>query len=192
MSMDRRTFLQTAGAAGAAGAGLALGQLFGCNLERSVHHVRRKNSRRCRVTTTVCPYCAVGCGALVYTHRGRVISVEGDPDHPINEGTLCAKGTAMGQIVNNPRRLTQVLYRAPGASAWQVKDWDWALGRIARRIQQTRDATFVKKDAQGRRVNRTEGIACLGGAALDNEECYLYAKLSRALGVVYLEHQARI
>jgi formate dehydrogenase major subunit len=134
----------------------------------------------------------VGCSALVFSEKGRVVNVEGDPDHPINEGTLCAKGAALSQIVNNDRRLDRVLYRAPGSTEWQEKSWEWAIRTIAARIKATRDATFVTQDGRGRTVNRTEGIACLGGAALDNEECYAYSKLARALGVVYLEHQARI
>lgn len=142
-------------------------------------------------TYTVCPYCAVGCGQVVYTRNGEVVHVEGDADHPVNEGSLCSKGASLFQVVNNDRRLARVLYRAPGSQEWEVKDWDWALPRIAKKIRETRDATFrVQED--GKTVNRTEGIACLGGAALDSEECYLYCKLARAMGVVYLEHQARI
>ncbi len=142
-------------------------------------------------TTTICPYCGVGCGLVVTQRDGNVINVEGDPEHPVNEGTLCSKGAALYQIPNNERRLTKVLYRAPGSDHWEEKEWDWALPRIARRIKETRDATF-RAEEDGRTVNRTDGIACLGGAALDNEECYLYSKLARALGVTYLEHQARI
>ena len=143
------------------------------------------------VTTTVCPYCAVGCGQLVYVKNGKVIHIEGDAEHPVNEGALCSKGAALAQVVNNERRLDKVLYRAPGSKEWEEKEWDWALSRIAQKIRETRDATFLK-DENGQTVNRTEGIACLGGAALDSEECYLYSKLARALGVAYLEHQARI
>ena len=147
--------------------------------------------RYAKETTTICPYCAVGCGLIVSAKDGRVINIEGDPDHPVNEGTLCSKGASLYQVANNERRLTKVLYRAPGSDHWEEKTWDWALPRIAQKIKETRDATFrIQED--GQIVNRTEGIACLGGAALDNEECYLYSKLARALGVVYLEHQARI
>jgi formate dehydrogenase major subunit len=144
------------------------------------------------LTTTICPYCGVGCGALVTAAGGKIVNVEGDPDHPINQGTLCAKGSALFQVANNDLRLKKVRYRAPGSKVWEEKEWDWALGRIAEKIKQTRDATFVKVDDKGLEVNRCEGIACIGGAALDNEECYAYSKLARAMGVVYLEHQARI
>ena len=123
---------------------------------------------------------------------GKVVSVEGDPDHPINEGALCSKGSALYQVANSDRRVSSVLYRAPGSAKWEVKEWDWAIGKIASNIKATRDASFMATDTQGRTVNRTEAIACLGGAALDNEECYAYSKFARTLGVVYLEHQARI
>ena len=143
-------------------------------------------------TTTICPYCGVGCGLIVSSREGKIINIEGDPDHPINEGTLCAKGSALYQVANNELRLDKVLYRAPGASDWEEKSWDWAIGKIAAKLKETRDATFQKTDDKGQIINRTEGIACLGGAALDNEECYTYSKFARSLGVVYLEHQARI
>lgn len=142
-------------------------------------------------TTTVCPFCGVGCGQVVSTRRGHVVNIEGDPGHPISEGTLCSKGAAAIQVVNNPRRLQKVLYRAPRGTAWEEKTWDWALERIAARVKATRDNTF-QTSSNGRVVNRTEAIACLGGSALDNEEAYLLVKLMRALGLVYIEHQARL
>jgi formate dehydrogenase major subunit len=142
-------------------------------------------------TTTVCPFCGVGCGQVVSTRSGTVVNIEGDPGHPISEGTLCSKGAAAIQVVNNPRRLQKVLYRAPRGTAWEEKSWDWALERIAARVKETRDKTF-QTSTDGRVVNRTEAIACLGGSALDNEEAYLLVKLMRALGLVYIEHQARL
>jgi formate dehydrogenase major subunit len=142
-------------------------------------------------TTTVCPFCGVGCGQVVATKDGRVLNIEGDPAHPVSEGTLCSKGAAAVQVVDNPRRLQKVLYRAPRGTAWEEKSWDWALERIAARVKETRDRTFATV-VDGRTVNRTEAIACLGGSALDNEEAYLLVKLMRALGLVYVEHQARL
>jgi len=142
-------------------------------------------------TSTVCPFCGVGCGQVVSTRGGKVIHIEGDPQHPISEGTLCSKGAAGIQVVNNSRRLQKVLYRAPGGAAWEEKSWDWALPRIAARVKQTRDKTF-QTTTEGRTVNRTEAIACLGGSALDNEEAYALVKLMRSLGLVYIEHQARL
>jgi len=148
-------------------------------------------TRGATATTTVCPFCGVGCGQVVSTRAGKVIHIEGDPGHPISEGTLCSKGAAGIQVVNNSRRLQKVLYRKPNGAKWEEKSWDWALERIAARVKETRDKTF-KTTVDGRVVNRTEAIACLGGSALDNEEAYPLAKLMRALGLVYLEHQARL
>ena len=144
-------------------------------------------------TATICPYDASGCGFIVAAQNGKVVNIEGDPDHPINRGTACAKGASMRQLSpENPWRLSKVLYRRPGGTDWETKDWDWALDAIAHKIKDTRDASFIEKDSKGNIVNRTEAIANLGGSALDNEECYLLAKLTRALGIVYLEHHARI
>src|SRR5262247_3539990 len=148
-------------------------------------------TRGATASTTVCPFCGVGCGQVVSTSGGKVINIEGDPGHPVSEGTLCSKGAAGIQVVNNPRRLQKVLYRAPRGTKWEEKTWDWALPRIAARVKETRDKTF-RTSTDGKVVNRTEAIACLGGSALDNEEAYLLVKLMRALGLVYVEHQARL
>src|SRR5262245_9658875 len=148
-------------------------------------------TRGATATTTVCPFCGVGCGQVVSTRSGKVINIEGDPTHPISEGTLCSKGASGIQVVNNSRRLQKVLYRKPHGMAWEEKTWDWAFERIAARVKETRDKTF-KTAVDGRVVNRTEAIACLGGSALDNEEAYPLAKFMRALGLVSLEHQPRL
>ncbi len=143
-------------------------------------------------TTSICPYCAVGCGMIVGVQDGKVVNIEGDPDHPINQGALCSKGSTLSQLVNSPRRITKPAYRAPGATQWQEVEWGWALDQIAQRIKKTRDAHWIETDDQGRTVRRTEAIASIGSAALDNEECSLLAKALRSIGLVYLEHQARI
>jgi formate dehydrogenase major subunit len=146
-----------------------------------------------KVGTSVCPYCAVGCGQLVYAHGGRVIHVEGDPRSPINQGALCPKGGTTYSWMVNPNRLTHVKYRAPYSDRWEDVPLDWAMERIARLIQQTRDETFVHALPDGTVVNHTLGIASLGGATLDNEENYLMKKLlGGGLGVVSIENQARI
>jgi formate dehydrogenase major subunit len=151
----------------------------------------RKNLGEATRTTTICPYCGVGCGFVVHASEGQVINIEGDPDHPINEGTACSKGSSLYQMANNPNRLQTVMYRAPGAAEWQEMSWAEAIPMIARRIKDTRDATFKTVNAAGRTVNRTLAIGSLGSAALDNEECWLYQKFLRSLGLVYIEHQAR-
>jgi formate dehydrogenase major subunit len=149
-------------------------------------------------TATICPYCAVGCGMIVGTTNtpegtgGKVVNIEGDPDHPINQGALCSKGSTLKQLVNSDRRITKPMYRAPGASEWQAVEWDWALAEVASRIKQTRDANWIETDTEGRVVRRTEAIASVGSAALDNEECILLVKALRSMGLVYIEHQARI
>ena len=146
-------------------------------------------------TTTICCYCAVGCGAIVHTSRkgdGRVINIEGDPDHVINRGSLCSKGAALSQLVENENRITEPMYRAPHSKEWKKVSWDWALTEIAKRVKTTRDASFESKNGKGQIVNRTAGIASVGSAALDNEECWIYQALIRSIGVTYIEHQARI
>lgn len=189
MRINRRIFLKSTGLLGAGG---LLAELFGLDVSGSVEAAKKATARRGRVTSTICPYCGVGCGALVTALDGKIINVEGDPEHPINEGALCSKGSALLQVAVNERRAQKVLYRAPGGTAWEEKTWDWAIERIAEKIKHTRDTTFETKDAEGRVVNRTQAIACMGGAALDNEECYAYSKFARSLGSVFIEHQARI
>jgi formate dehydrogenase major subunit len=179
---------------GAAAAGLAAGCL-GFNLKPVTEHAAKLKTRVARETATICCYCAVGCGAIVHTDRGgdcRVLHIEGDPDHVINRGALCAKGAALRQLVENENRLTAPLYRAPYADKWQEVSWEWALARIAERFKSTRDASFTERNEWGQAVNRTTAIASVGSAAMDNEECWLYQGLMRAAGLVYIEHQARI
>ena len=149
------------------------------------------------VSHSVCPYCAVGCSLLAYTRKngnGKVelLQMEGNPDSPVNEGTLCPKGASAMELAVSKRRFQGPLYRAPGAREWKKVSWDFALDRLARRIKAARDRTFVAKDDEGNVVNRTEGIAFAGGAAFSNEEGYLATKLMRGLGLVYLEQQARV
>ena len=145
------------------------------------------------VTEGVCPYCAVGCGQLIYTKGGKLIDIEGNPESPINEGTLCPKGANAFQLAVNPHRVTQVLYRAPYSDHWETRPLDWALDQIARRVKDTRDADFVTRNEEGRLLHAVRTIGTLGGATLDVEENYLMKKLfSGGLGVVSIENQARI
>lgn len=145
------------------------------------------------VDVSVCPYCAVGCSQLVYHKDGTVLDIEGNYESFINGGTLCPKGAATYGLVVNPRRLTTVKHRMPGSDHWDEVPLDWAMERIAELTKKTRDETFVEKTPDGRTVNRTTGIAHLGGATLDNEENYLLKKLfAGGLGMVYVENQARI
>lgn len=185
MEVTRRDFLK-----------VSLSTVFltalGIELERTKAYAAELRIKGAKETTTICPYCSVGCGIIVYTKEGKVINTEGDPDHPINEGALCPKGASLYQLANNPYRVTKPLYRAPYSAEWKEVSWDWALDTIARRVKETRDKTFLTTNNRGQVVNRTDAIAHVGSAALDNEECYLIQKLMRALGLVYIEHQARI
>ncbi len=201
MNVSRRNFLKFSGGA------LALGSL-GVNLGPARAYAQTLRIKNAKETFTICPYCSVGCGIIVHTSGGKVINTEGDPEHVISEGTLCSKGSSLFQIINNPTRLTKPRYRAPGSAEWKEVEWEWALDEIAKRVKQTRDKTFkatskskVKekgpdgKDVEVEKdfvVNRTDGIAHVGSAALDNEECYMLQKLLRSWGLVYIEHQARI
>ena len=189
MDLSRRAFLKISGASTV---GLALKE-FGFDVA-SVHAaVSPLRIAYARETTTICPYCAVGCGIIIHSVDGKVVYTEGDPDHPINKGSLCSKGSSVYQLsANNPARAGKPLYRAPGGAEWKEVSWNWALDRIAEKIYSTREKTFMFKNAKGQTVNRTEAIASVGSAAMDNEECYVYRKFLTALGLVYIEHQARI
>ncbi len=188
MPISRRTFLKIFGS------GLAATGLTEVICKRSgwAASIPSAKIKEAQITHSICPYCGVGCGLVAYTKNGKLVDVEGDPDHPINQGTLCSKGQAVFEVVTSPRRLKKVRYRAPGSDHWEEKPLDWAMQTLAQRVKATRDSSFITKSPGGVTVNRTEALASIGGAALNNEECYLLAKLSRALGIVYLEHQARL
>ena len=145
------------------------------------------------VGTSVCPYCAVGCGQLIYVKDKKPIHIEGDPRSPVNQGTLCPKGAGTLGMLLSPQRQNYVLHREPYATEWTRKPLDWAMERVAQLTKQVRDETFVHKLPDGRVVNQTMGLATLGGATMDNEENYLIKKLfGGGLGVVSIENQARI
>jgi formate dehydrogenase major subunit len=149
--------------------------------------------RGATVTESVCPYCAVGCGQLIYTKAGKLINIEGNPRSPINEGTLCPKGADAFQLVVNPHRVTHVMYRAAFSDHWERKPLDWALDQIARRVKEARDRDFTVRNEKGQPINAVRAIGSLGGATLDIEENYLIKKLfCGGLGVVPIENQARI
>jgi formate dehydrogenase major subunit len=148
--------------------------------------------RGATVTEGLCPYCAVGCSQLLYSKKGQLIDIEGDPRSPINQGTLCPKGSNALLLAINPHRLTQVLYRAPYSAGWETRPLDWALDQVARRVKEARDADFTDRDEQGRRLNSVRNMGTLGGATLDIEDNYLIKKLfCGGLGVVSVENQAR-
>jgi formate dehydrogenase major subunit len=145
-----------------------------------------------KATESVCPYCAVGCGQVVYTRGGELVDIEGNPNSPINQGTLCPKGSATRQLIQQPGRLTKVRYRRPGGTEWEDLDLETAMDMIADRVIEARANGWQDTDHRGWKVNRTMGFAHFGGATLDNEENYLIKKSFTALGAVQIENQARI
>lgn len=169
MSIRRRDFLKLSAATGLyaafGGLGFDLAQA-----QAATQDFRLKGMKQ---STSVCCFCAVACGLIVHTDpaSGRSVDVEGNPDHPVNEGSLCAKGQAIWQTVEAAPRVLKPMYRAPGSDAWEEKSWDWMLGAIAKRIKTARDEGFTEKNAKGQTVNRCESIAHVGSAAMDNEEC---------------------
>ena len=143
-------------------------------------------------SVSVCPYCAVGCSTLVYHRDGRIIDIEGNPDSPINAGTLCPKGSASFGLHVSPYRWTKVRYRRPYSKEWEDLSLQEALGMIADRVKKTRDESWEEKDAEGKKLNRSTAVASIGGATIDNEENYLITKLFHSLGFVRITNQARI
>jgi formate dehydrogenase major subunit len=195
MEMTRRGFLIVTGAVGS---GVALSTL-GLNIDpvRAYAAELDKAARlkAAKQVTTVCCYCSCGCGLICSVDKmtGKIFNIEGDVDNPINEGGHCAKGAGLFDLTEaNRHRLKKVLYRAPMSDKWEEKDWDFAIPRIARLVKETRDKSFVKNNAKGESVNRCENIGHLGSSNVDNEECWLMTAKCRALGMVYIDHQARV
>jgi formate dehydrogenase major subunit len=194
MDLTRREFLVISGVAGASVALSSLGMDLG-PAKAYAGELKIAKMKSAKHNTSICPYCSVGCGLIVSVDpkTGKILNIDGDPDHPINEGTLCSKGSAVFQTTaSNPNRLTKVLYRAPYSDKWEEKSWDWAITEIAKRAKKTRDAAFVQKNAKGQVVNRTENVAHIGSSNIDNDECWALNGLMRSLGLVYIDRQARI
>jgi formate dehydrogenase major subunit len=190
----RRDFLKASTIGGVAAS------VLGFDLTPAYAQVRELKIARTTETRSTCPYCSVSCGVIIHTLGDRsrnvtpaVVHVEGDADHPINQGTLCPKGITLKQNIVNDRRLTKVRYRAPGSRIWEDKSWDWAIDRIAGLVKQTRDERLIVEDARGRTINALTAMGVIGGCTDTNEVNYLLVKAFRAgLGVVPIEQQARI
>jgi formate dehydrogenase major subunit len=192
MNPTRRAFFQI-------GAGGAISSILGFDLSPAYAQSSELKISRTRETRSTCPYCSVSCGVIIHTLGDgaknvtpQVVHVEGDPDHPINRGTLCPKGSSLQQEIVNERRLTKPQVRRPGSDRWEDISWDQAINEIGRLVKKTRDDTFTEQDPQGRTVNRCEGFAWNGGCTDTNEFNYLVVKTMRSLGVTYLENQARV
>ena len=192
MKPTRRTFLKT-------GTGAVVASVLGFNLKTAYAQSKELKIARTTETRSTCPYCSVSCGVIIHTLgdkaknvTAQVVHVEGDPDHPINRGTLCPKGSSLMQDILNERRLLKPQVRRPGADHWEDIGWDQAFEEIGRHVKKTRDETFVTTDSQGRTLNHLESIGFIGGCTDTNEFNYLVVKAMRSLGLTYLENQARV
>lgn len=188
--LTRRDFLKRTGATAI---GLTLASIGGINIKpvkAQVTKIKLK-AKQGRQVPSVCPYCAIGCGTIITESEGKIVHIEGNPDSPVNLGSLCPKGAANLQLAVNEKRQTKVLYRAPHSTKWEEKPLDWAMDQIAQRIKRDRDQYFIEKK-DGKTVNVNPALASLGGSTLENEWNYIHLKLMRALGVVNIENHARI
>jgi formate dehydrogenase major subunit len=192
MGLSRREFFKV-------GTGSAAALLLGFDARPVLAQAKELKIARTTETRSTCPYCSVSCGVIIHTLGDKaknvtpqVVHVEGDPDHPINRGTLCPKGASLYQEILNDRRLKKPQVRRPGSTQWEDISWDKAIDEIAHHIKKTRDETFVEKNADGKLLNRCEGIAFNGGCTDTNEFNYLVVKSMRSMGLVYMENQARV
>jgi len=191
LKLKRREFLKLAGATGA---GLALSRL-GFNVRPIEAASKVTRIHGAREYTSICNFCSCGCGMICHVKDGKLINLEGDPDHIINEGALCSKGAAMYEVPNSDQRVKTPLYRAPGSDRWEKISWETAIEKVAQKIKEVRDENWIEKekvDDETYEVQRTDAIGFIGGAQNNNEECYLFTKMARMLGVTFLEHQARV
>jgi formate dehydrogenase major subunit len=191
MNLSRRELFKVTGKAGA---GLALTTL-GFNVKEVKAATKAYKLTGAKEYTSICTFCSCGCGMLCHVKDGKLINLEGDPDHIVNEGALCSKGASMGVIPNSDQRVKTPLYRAPGSDKWQPISWDEAITKVAGKIKQVRDKHWIDTERDGDKeykVNRTDAISFMGGAQNPNEECYLMSKMSRLIGTAYVEHQARL
>ena len=193
MQSSRRTFLKT-GVIGGVGV-----TMLGFDATPLHAQIQALKISRTKETRSTCPYCAVSCGVIIHTIGDgaknvtpQVVHVEGDPDHPINRGTLCPKGSSLQQDIVNERRILKPQVRRPGSDKWEDISWDQAIDEIAHKVKKTRDETFIETDANGKTVNRCEGFAFTGGCTDTNEFNWLVVKTMRSMGVVYMENQARV
>ena len=200
MNLSRRGFFKATGGALATTLAFELSATTPAFAEETKKEWKLEKTEE---ATNICCYCAGGCGSLCSSRNGELINLEGDPEHPINEGGLCPKGATMFQlrnivdpetreVIKNPDRITRPMVRRPGASEWEDISWDDAVAEIARHVKDTRDATFIEKNEDGLTVNYTPAMASLGGSQENSEEQYLILKMMRSLGIVAVDNQARV
>jgi formate dehydrogenase major subunit len=188
MRSTRRSFLKGVGAGVVC---LTLGHL-GFDLGEAQAYASSLKIKGAKEVISVCPFCSVCCQVIAYVRDGKLVSTEGDPDFPVSEGALCAKGAALYTIYTGDHRLKKPMYRAPFSDKWVEKDWDWTLDQIARRIKDARDKDMILKNEKGQTVNRLESIFAMGTSHASNEECAVIHQALRSLGVVHMDHQARV
>ncbi len=190
MESSRRSFLKMVTAFGGM-ACLSLGSL-GAAVKEAKAYVGKLKIEGAKEVVTICPFCSVCCSVIAYVRDNKLLNTEGDPDFPVNEGALCAKGASLFTMYSSDHRLVKPMYRAPHSTEWVEKDWDWTLKTIARRIKDTRDKDFIEKNDKGETVNRWESICHMGTSHASNEECAVIHQGLRGLGVVHMDHQARV
>ena len=187
MQATRRSFLK------GLSAGVLTLSLMGFDLKDVKAYAKTLKIEGAKEVISVCPFCAVCCQVIAYVRDGKLISTEGDPDYPVNEGSLCAKGAALHSMYTHTHgRVLKPMYRAPYSDKWEEKSWDWTLDQIARRIKDARDADFKQKNKQGQTVNRLESLFWMGTSHASNEECTVINSAVKSLGMVYIDHQARV
>lgn len=188
MNVSRRGFIKLLGA-GTAAYGLSR---LGVDVAQAQAYAASLKTAGAKEVVSICPYCSCGCNVIMYVRDGKFISSEGDPDYPVSEGSLCAKGAAFHALHVSEHRITKPLYRAPGATEWVEKDWDFMLSRISQKFKETRDRDFKVKNDKGQVVNRLDSVFHVGSALMDNEECAVTVQALRAMGVFQMDHQARV
>jgi formate dehydrogenase major subunit len=188
MELSRRGFMKLMGA-GTACLGLSG---LGLNVRQAQAYATTMKTAGAREVVSICPYCSCGCNIIMYVRDGKFISSEGDPDYPVSEGSLCAKGASFHALHMTPHRVVKPLYRAPGSAEWVEKDWDFMLGTMARRLKDTRDRDFKEKNDKGQAVNRLDTVMQVGSALMDNEECAVTVQALRGMGIYQIDHQARV
>ena len=188
MKFTRRELLKITGAGAGA---ITLGGL-GINYLVTESYAKDLKIKGAKEVRSICPFCAVSCRFIAHVKGGQVVSTEGDPGYPISEGSLCAKGATMNSMVNSDHRVLKPLYRAPYSEKWEEKSWTWMIENLAKKIKETRDQTFKVKNAEGHVVNRLESMFHMGSSQMSNEEASVVVQAMRAMGIVYMDHQARI
>ncbi len=187
MDYNRRDFLKVSGTGVL---GLSLMQL-GVDIKPVQAYTATLKTEGAREIVTICPFCSVSCHIIASVRDGKLISTEGDPEYPINEGALCAKGASLLTMTQNEHRLKKPMYRAPGSTKWEEKSWEWTLEQIATRVKKVRDKDLLLKNDKGQTVNRLDSMFFIGTSHADNEECALAHQMVRGLGIVHVDHQAR-